>query len=68
MMTMFVVVTCFGCSLIWLRPGHAPVGPAAILALVSTGAGFLGLTVGGWLGGELVFKHGVGSTARSNGK
>jgi uncharacterized membrane protein len=60
MLVMLGVVTCFGCSLIWLRPSAVPTGAAALLAAACDGLGLLGLAWGGWLGGELVFKHGVG--------
>ena len=66
MLLMLAVVSCFGFSLIWLRPSTAPTGTAAVLTVACGGLGFLGLLVGGWLGGELVFKHGVGSTRPSN--
>jgi uncharacterized membrane protein len=64
LLVMLSVVTCFGCSLIWLRPNSVPTGTDALLAVACGGLGLLGLGWGGWLGGELVFKHGVGVRER----
>ncbi len=61
MLTMLSVITCFACCLIWLRPDAAPAGLPAILTVALSSAGFVAVTVGGWLRGELVFRHGVGS-------
>jgi len=48
----------FGLSF-WLRTTDSPGGwPAAI-----SGIGLLLLGIGGWLGGELVFVHGMGVEA-----
>jgi len=60
MSVMLAVVTCFACSLLWLRPTAAPVGGDAVWAMSCCALGFLGLLVGGWLGGELVFRFGLG--------
>jgi uncharacterized membrane protein len=60
MLVMLTVTTCFGCGLFWLRPDAAPTGMALVLALGCCGLGLAGLAWGGWLGGELVFKHRVG--------
>lgn len=37
-----------------------PLAPDTVSLLLDTG-GFLALAVGGWLGGRLVYRHGVGS-------
>lgn len=61
LLVMSVAVTCSGLSLIWLRPNAAPAANGALLSVICSGLGLLGLAVGGWLGGELVFTHGIGS-------
>lgn len=38
--------------------GGAPARPA--VALLASGAGLAALVLGGWLGGELVYRHGLG--------
>jgi uncharacterized membrane protein len=61
-----IAVALFGLSL-WLRAGD-PLGgwPVAV-----SGIGLLVLGLGGWLGGELVFVHGMGvaaAEAKGNGR
>jgi uncharacterized membrane protein len=52
-----VVVLLFGVS--WLLRGGAPTAPSSLALTLSFAAGGLAL-VTGWLGGELVDRHGVG--------
>jgi uncharacterized membrane protein len=42
---------------LWLRVGGTP---GARLPIVLSGIGMIGLSVSGWLGGELVYVHGIG--------
>lgn len=60
---MFVIlgaVSAYFCAVMVRFGPHEPVGMALVgtLALEVLGAGLL--TYGGWLGGELVYRHGVG--------
>ena len=49
----------------FVRGGAAgPTGWAAVTVLLLDGAGLLLLSAGGWYGGHLVFRHGVGVEAR----
>jgi uncharacterized membrane protein len=59
---MLIAVGCFGVDLL-LRAG--PAAPRGGLATATVALDVLGavvLTVGGWYGGDLVFRHGVGRT------
>ncbi len=59
MISMMLATGIFFTSL-WLRRGQleAPTPPMA--ACMVSGLGVVVTTIGGWLGGELVFRHGVG--------
>jgi uncharacterized membrane protein len=62
---MLVAVGCFGIDLL-LRGGPAVPRGALVPATVALDAvGAAVLTVGGWYGGELVFRHGVGGMCDS---
>ena len=59
MSAMLVALLLFATSLL-LRLDHLkPLAPNVASLLLDTG-GFLALAVGGWLGGKLVYGHGVG--------
>lgn len=59
---MLTATTLFSTRLL-LRLDHLqPLAPDS-LSLVLDGAGFLCLAVGGWLGGKLVYGHGIGRDA-----
>lgn len=63
LMVMLGAAACFGGSVL-ARGGPAPpAGDRAPWALVLSGAGVALLLWGGWLGGELVYRHGVGGRA-----
>jgi uncharacterized membrane protein len=57
---MLAAVAVFGASLAWRAGPLPPTGLAAWGVLAVDGAGALLLLVGGWHGGELVYRHGVG--------
>ena len=51
----------------FVRGGGEPVaGPSALAAVSLSGLGLVCLLVGGWLGGELVYRHGIGSGGATN--
>jgi uncharacterized membrane protein len=62
MVTNLVVVALFALSF-WLRL----LNPVGLLSLVISSIGILLLGVAGWLGGELVFVHHMGTTAQRAG-
>ena len=57
MLVMSFAALCFLLSAL-LRTG--PDAPAGIGAIASSGVGFITLLVGAWLGGDLVYRFGVG--------
>lgn len=59
MMAMFTAVALSAAGLI-LRRGSVPEGDSPVLVLVLEGLGAAAVLTGGWLGGELVYGHGVG--------
>lgn len=64
MWIMLSAATAYACSFI-ARLGHSPsIGLAVGLSVL----GLLLLLLGGWFGGELVFRHGVGSRGDSSSK
>jgi uncharacterized membrane protein len=57
---MVVAVTLFAIDG-WLRlDAVAPAGAARVAAVALSAAGLVALLIGGWLGGELVFRHRIG--------
>jgi uncharacterized membrane protein len=64
MAAMLLALTLYGVALL-LRLDHLGLTApgAAILALEATG--FLAVAVGGWLGGNLVYQHGIGGNRSS---
>lgn len=67
MVAMLAAVACLGGDLLLRGGPGARHGGGLLVSLVLDGLGGLVLIVGGWLGGELVFVHGVGRVvARSD--
>jgi uncharacterized membrane protein len=61
-MTVMLTAAClFGVSLFFHRGDEPPAHFQLILALVFSGSGTLMLQLGGWLGGQLVYHHGIGN-------
>ena len=61
MLIMLTAVSLYGASLL-VRAGPAPpLDSARTATFVLEGLGLALLTVGGWMGGHLVFHHGIGS-------
>ncbi|MEO8876836.1 MAG: DUF2231 domain-containing protein [Polyangiaceae bacterium] len=60
MLIMLTAVCLFGASLGFRGGSAAPSGYHLVGALACEAIGALGLMVGGWLGGHLVFHHRVG--------
>lgn len=59
MTAMLLAFTCFTASLL-LRLDHLEPRAPGMVPLLLDGGGLAGLTVGGWLGGRLVYGHGIG--------
>ncbi|MDB5104337.1 MAG: hypothetical protein JWP91_2026 [Fibrobacteres bacterium] len=61
MMVMVGAVCVFGFAL-YLKDGLAPIPPPVLFAILGLSFAGTGLLIwGGWLGGEMVFRHGAGS-------
>jgi uncharacterized membrane protein len=60
MLAMLGAVALFGGELCFHPPGAVLVGPKAFVNLGMTLLGSVVLFWGGWLGGEIVFRHGAG--------
>lgn len=60
MLVMLSSVSCFGIDLLMRGRSAAPVGAMRFLTVALDAAGAMLITIGGWYGGELVFRHGVG--------
>jgi uncharacterized membrane protein len=60
MVVMLAALSCYGLAL-YIRGGTAaPDGTSLVATLALEGLGAAILGYGGWLGGELVYRHGVG--------
>jgi uncharacterized membrane protein len=60
MYAMLGAVSLFGLSL-YLKGGTAPIPPPALFAILALSfTGSVLIAWGGWLGGEMVFRHGAG--------
>lgn len=60
--------TAYTCSLI-ARIGHAPSSGLSIATAIGLSVvGLCLLLIGGWLGGEMVFRHGIGSHGEADVK
>jgi uncharacterized membrane protein len=64
---MLSAATAYAGSLI-IRIGHSPSGFSIATAIGLSVLGLCLLLIGGWFGGELVFRHGVGSHRESDGE
>ncbi len=51
---------CLYAGSLWLRLPDLQPQPAGTVALMLSGCGFVALAATGWLGGKLVYVHGVG--------
>jgi len=60
LLVMLAALGCYGAALIVRGGGDAPFGPALLATLALEGVGLGLLMFGGWLGGELVYRYGVG--------
>jgi uncharacterized membrane protein len=60
MMIMVVALLIYGGSLLVRFYSPAAVGGLFVTAIVLSLAGLVVLLIGGWYGGELVYRHGVG--------
>ena len=61
MVVMLSALSCYGLALFARGGPSAPAGAAFAASLGSEVLGLALLAFGGWLGGELVYRHGVGS-------
>jgi uncharacterized membrane protein len=59
MMLMMIAWSCYAVSL-FLRLEGTNLGQPGVIAIVMSVIGFIFLCVAGWLGGKLVYEHGVG--------
>lgn len=60
MMTMGLAWTLYLGALMSRLDAGTPIAQPAVLPVALSAAGFVLLLVGGWLGGDLVYRHGVG--------
>jgi uncharacterized membrane protein len=60
MSCMLVALGCYGGALIVRGSTGSPAGTALLLTLALEGLGLVVLLLGGYLGGELVYRHGIG--------
>jgi uncharacterized membrane protein len=65
MMLMLVATSAFGATLLLRGPSAAPSSALAVATLGCDALGALTLALGGFYGGELVYRHGVGRTEAS---
>lgn len=63
MVLMLTATGAFTTSFVLRTGTPAPTGGRWLAALVSSVVGLIALVVGAWWGGELVFRHGVGTQA-----
>lgn len=62
LVVMFCALSCYGASLLVRNGTGVPVGGALAATLALEVGGSLLLAFGGWLGGDLVYRHGVGQS------
>jgi uncharacterized membrane protein len=60
MLVVLAGLSCYGLALVVRGGTGAPVGTARVGTLALEALGLVSLLVAGWLGGELVYRHGVG--------
>jgi uncharacterized membrane protein len=66
MLVMLTAILAFGVGLIIPGRGAAPRGAAEVATIALDAFGTACLMLGGWYGGALVFKHGIGRTDEAN--
>jgi uncharacterized membrane protein len=62
LLAMLAALSCYGGALAIRPVGQAPTATALLATVVLEGIGLGLLLLGGFLGGELVYRHGVGVT------
>jgi uncharacterized membrane protein len=67
MVVMLLAVSMYAASLLWRGGPSPPVGVTRVAGMILESAGLILLMAGGWLGGHLVFHHGVGSELSTDG-
>ena len=67
MWIMLSAATVYGCSLIAHIGRFASSYFASWISIGLSVLGLILLTIGGWFGGEMVFRHGIGSRTESSG-
>jgi uncharacterized membrane protein len=60
LLVMLGALCCYGLSLLIRHGAGAPAGRALAATLALESVGLALLAFGGWLGGELVYRHGIG--------
>ncbi|HMI93678.1 MAG TPA: DUF2231 domain-containing protein [Polyangiales bacterium] len=60
MIAMLAALSCYGAALAFRPVGRPPTAGALVATLALEGVGLGLLLLGGFLGGELVYRHGVG--------
>ena len=68
MWIMLTAATVYGCSLIAHAGRFASSRFAMWVGIGLSAVGLVLLTIGGWFGGEMVFRHGIGSRGESGQK
>jgi uncharacterized membrane protein len=58
--------TAFVCSLLVREGPDTPPGTSMLWPIILSALGFVLVLTGGWLGGHLVFRHGIGQTPAQN--
>ena len=66
MAVMFGALSSYAVSLVLRLTAHAFPEHGNLVPLVFSGIGFVLISAGGWLGGELVFSHGIGVDKKSD--
>ncbi len=64
-MTLALVSWCLYAGSLFLRVAHRELVPPGTVALALSGVGLATLLATGWMGGKLVYGHGVGVDARN---
>jgi uncharacterized membrane protein len=59
-------LSCYGLALFARGGASVPTGKALVATLALEVLGFALLALGGWLGGELVYRHGVGRASEKS--
>ena len=62
MLVVLAALSCYGAALLVRDGAGPPVGASRLATLGLEGVGLVLLLLAGWLGGEMVYRHGVGRT------